>query len=151
MAAKDGYAYVGPAGAGHFVKVTHNGIEYALLQAYGEGFEILKKGPYKLDFEKIARVWSHGSIIRSYLSELAVEAFRKDPDLEKIEGIVGGGETGKWTVDTAKELGADAEIIKTALELRLKTRAKPTFAGKVVAALRNEFGGHEIVRKGDKQ
>lgn len=147
MATKDGCAYVGPSGAGHFVKVTHNGIEYALLQAYGEGFEILKKGPYKLDFEKIAKVWSHGSIIRSYLTELAAEAFRKDPNLERIEGIVGGGETGKWTVDTAKELGANAEIIKTALELRINTRTKPTFAGKVVAALRNEFGGHEIVNK----
>lgn len=147
MAVKGGYAYVGPSGAGHFVKVTHNGIEYALLQAYGEGFEILKRGPYKLDFEKIARVWSHGSIIRSYLTELAAEAFRKDPGLDKIEGIVGGGETGKWTVDTAKELGANADIIKTALEMRIRTRANPTFAGKVVAALRNEFGGHEVVRK----
>lgn len=146
MAAKDGYAYVGQSGAGHFVKVTHNGIEYALLQAYGEGFEILKRGPYKLDFEEIAKVWSHGSIIRSYLTELATEAFRKDPHLDKIEGIVGGGETGKWTIDTAKEIGANAEIIKTALELRIKTRTNPTFAGKVVAALRNEFGGHEIVK-----
>lgn len=151
IAAKGGYAYVGPSGAGHFVKVTHNGIEYALLQAYGEGFEILKKGPYKLDFEKIARVWSHGSIIRSYLTELAADAFKKDPNLDRIEGVVGGGETGRWTVDTAKELGAGAEIIKAALELRIKTRANPTFAGKVVAALRNEFGGHEVVKKRSRQ
>ncbi|MBI2107866.1 decarboxylating 6-phosphogluconate dehydrogenase [Candidatus Woesearchaeota archaeon] len=144
-ATKDGYAYMGPPGAGHFVKVIHNGIEYALLQAYGEGFEILKKGPYKIDMEKTARVWSNGSIIRSYLTELSIEAFRKDPNLSRIEGIVGGGETGTWAVETSKELGVDAEILKTALELRIRTRTDPTFAGKVVAALRNEFGGHSTI------
>jgi len=104
VSAKNGYAYVGPAGAGHFVKMVHNGIEYAMLQAYGEGFELLFKGPYKnLDFQKISNTWKNGSIIRSYLIELAEDAFRKDPKLNKIEGVVGGGETGKWAIDTANE------------------------------------------------
>ncbi len=145
---KNGYAYVGPPGAGHFVKMVHNGIEYALLQAYGEGFELLFKGPYKnLDFEKISKTWKNGSIIRSYLVELAETAFKKDPKLEKIKGIVGGGETGEWTVKTAKEFKVDVGTIKLALEERKKSRKKPRFAGKVVAALRNEFGGHEILKK----
>lgn len=148
ISVKDGYAYVGPSGAGHFVKMVHNGIEYSLLQAYGEGFELLMKGPYKnLDFEKISKTWKHGSIIRSYLMELAETAFRKDSKLDKIEGVVGGGETGRWTVETANEFGVDAGTIKLALDERAKSKQNPRFAGKVVAALRNEFGGHEIVKK----
>ena len=145
---KGGYAYVGPSGAGHFVKMVHNGIEYSLLQAYGEGFELLFKGPYKnLDFQKISKTWKNGSIIRSYLIELAEIAFKKDSKLDKIEGIVGGGETGGWTVETAKEFGVDVSTIKLALEERKKSQSKPRFAGKVVAALRNVFGGHEILKK----
>lgn len=148
VAAKSGYAYVGNAGAGHFVKTVHNGIEYALLQSYGDGFELLIKGPYKnLDLRKIAETWQNGSVIRSWLLQLAADAFRKDPKLSKIEGIIGGGETGQWAVDTAKEFGADVKSIKLALSLRKKSRKKPAFAGKVVAALRNEFGGHEVTRK----
>lgn len=125
VSAKNGYAYVGSAGAGHFVKMTHNGIEYALLQAYGDG-----------------------SVIRSWLVELAENAFRKDPKLGRIEGIVGGGETGQWAVNTAEEFKVPFESVKLALKLRLKSRKRPTFAGKVIAALRNEFGGHEVVKKG---
>ena len=148
ISVKDGYAYVGPSGAGHFVKMVHNGIEYSLLQAYGEGFELLFKGPYKnLDFEKISKTWKNGSIIRSYLIELAETAFKKDSKLDKIEGVVGGGETGQWTVETANEFRVDAGTIKLALGERKKSRSNPRFAGKVVAALRNEFGGHEIVKK----
>lgn len=148
VSAKNGYAYVGSAGAGHFVKMVHNGIEYALLQAYGDGFELLFKGPYKnLDLRKIAEIWKNGSIIRGYLLELAEVAFKKDKKLEKIEGVVGGGETGQWAVNSAKEFRVPAESIKLALNLRKKSRKKPTFAGKVVAALRNEFGGHEVVSK----
>jgi len=148
VSAKKGYAYVGSSGAGHFVKMVHNGIEYALLQAYGEGFELLLKSDYKnLDFEKISKTWKSGSIIRSYLVELAETAFKKDPKLEKIKGIVGGGETGEWAVKTAKEFGVDIGTIKLALEERKKSRKKPRFAGKVVAALRNEFGGHEVLTK----
>src|SRR3989344_7655968 len=148
VSAKNGYAYVGNAGAGHFVKMVHNGIEYALLQAYGEGFELLFKGPYKnLDFQKISKTWKNGSIIRSYLIELAEQAFKKDSKLNKIEGVVGGGETGQWTVDTANEFNVDVGTIKLALEERKKSQSSPRFAGKVVAALRNEFGGHEILKK----
>ncbi len=148
VSAKNGYAYAGPSGAGHFVKMVHNGIEYALLQAYGEGYELLFKGPYKnLDFRKISTAWKNGSIIRSYLVELAEEAFRKDAKLNKIEGVVGGGETGEWTVKTAKEFGVDAGIINYSLNARKKSKKNPRFAGKVIAALRNEFGGHGVVKR----
>ena len=147
IAMKNGYAYVGPSGAGHFVKMVHNGIEYALLQSYGEGFELLFKGPYKLDLKKVAATWKNGSIIRSRILEWAEEAFKKDPKLSRIKGIVGGGETGQWTVKTAKELKVNAGSIKYALDARKKSKKHPRFAGKVVAAVRNEFGGHEVVRK----
>ena len=148
VSAKNGYAYVGKCGAGHFVKMVHNGIEYAWLQALGEGFEIILKGPYKnLDFRKIATVWKNGSIIQSRMMEWAEDAFDKDSRLSKIEGIVGGGETGEWTIQTAKEFNVDAGTIKLALQERKKSQKKPRFAGKVVAALRNEFGGHEILKK----
>jgi len=149
VSAKNGYAYVGSAGAGHFVKMTHNGIEYVLLQAYGDGFELLRQGHYKnLDLRKISETWKNGSVIRSWLVELAENAFRKDPKLGRIEGIVGGGETGQWAVNTAEEFKVPFESVKLALKLRLKSRKRPTFAGKVIAALRNEFGGHEVVKKG---
>lgn len=148
VSAKNGYAYVGNAGAGHFVKMVHNGIEYALLQAYGDGFELLFKGPYKnLDFRKISETWLNGSVIRSWLVELAADAFRKDAKLSRIKGVIGGGETGQWAVNTAKEFKVPFESIKLALKLRKNSRKKPGFAGKVVAALRNEFGGHEVIKK----
>lgn len=148
VSAKNGYAYVGNAGAGHFVKMVHNGIEYALLQAYGDGYELLFKAPYKnLDLKKISETWQNGSVIRSWLIELAADAFRKDKKLSKIEGVIGGGETGEWAVNTAKEFNVPFESIKLALKLRKSSRKKPSFAGKVIAALRNEFGGHEVVRK----
>ena len=148
VSAKNGYAYVGPSGSGHFVKMVHNGIEYALLQAYGDGFELLYKGPYRnLDLRKIAETWSNGSVIRSWLVELAADAFKKNPKLSMIEGIIGGGETGQWAVNTAKEYKVPIESINLALKLRLKSRKKPSFSGKVVAALRNEFGAHEVERK----
>ena len=148
VSAKNGYSYVGPAGAGHFVKMVHNGIEYAMLQAYGDGFELLFKGPYKnLDLRKIAETWQNGSVIRSWLVELAIDAFKLDPKLDKIEGIVGGGETGQWAVQTAREFGVTADSIKLALKLRKKSKKYPTFAGRVVAALRYGFGGHETAKK----
>ena len=146
VAMEDGYAYVGNSGSGHFVKMVHNGIEYALLQSYGEGFEMLVKGPYALDLRKIAATWNNGSIIRSRILEWAEEAFKKDPKLSRIQGIVGGGETGTWAVKTAKELKVNAGSIKYALEARKKSKKHPRFSGKVVAAIRNEFGGHEVVK-----
>lgn len=136
------WTYFGPAGAGHFVKMVHNGVEYGMNQALGEGFEILSKGPYSMDFARVAHNWSHGSVIRGWLVELLAKAFDKDPKLDTFEGKVGGGETGKWTVDTAKELGVDATVLEDALKAREKSQTKPTFAGKVVSALRAGYGGH---------
>ena len=143
MAARDGYAYVGASGAGHFVKMVHNGIEYALEEAYGEGFEVLKKCPYKLDLAKVARVWSSGSIIRSFLSELAEQAFRKDPELRKFKGAIGGGETGAWALKVAKKEMVEMETLAHALRVRKQSLKKQTFATKLVSALRAEFGGHK--------
>lgn len=143
LAVQDGYTYFGPSGSGHFVKMVHNGVEYGMNQALGEGFEILSKGPYKLDFAKVAHNWSHGSVVRGWLVELLAKAFDGDPKLAAYSGKVGGGETGKWTVDTAKELGVDADVLKDAVAARKKSETKPTFAGKVVSALRAGYGGHK--------
>lgn len=143
IAQPNGYAHVGPMGAGHYVKMVHNGMEYSLLQAYGEGFQVLAEGPYKdLDFAKIADVWSHGSIIRSYLLELAAKGFHADPHLSKVDGKVGGGETGTWTVQEAKKAGTSVPMMELALKAREESQRKPDFATKVVAVLRNLFGGH---------
>jgi 6-phosphogluconate dehydrogenase len=147
LAAPNGYFHTGPVGSGHFVKMIHNGIEYALLQAYGEGFELLKSGPYKLDLPGIARVWNSGAVIRSWILELLEEIFKEDPQLERIVGEVGGGETGQWTVKTAMERKVPVPLISLALLMRYRSRQKDTFAGKVVAVLRNRFGGHEIKLK----
>ena len=148
VSAKNGYAYVGSSGSGHFVKMVHNGIEYAWLQAMGEGFELLFMGPYKdLDLKKIAETWKNSSIIKSKMVEWAEDAFKKDKKLSKIQGVVSGGETGQCALNTANEFKIPFETLKLALKLRKKSKKKPRFAGKVVAALRNEFGGHEVVRK----
>jgi 6-phosphogluconate dehydrogenase len=142
VAAENGWAYMGPSGAGHFVKMVHNGVEYGFNQALGEGFEIMAKGPYQLDLAKIAQVWNHGSIVRSFLVELLARALEKDPRLESFTGKVGGGETGRWAVDTARSLGLSPEVLEEALEAREKSQTNPTFATKVVSALRKEYGGH---------
>lgn len=149
IAMKDGYKYMGESGAGHFVKMVHNGIEYAILQAYADGFQILHEGPYsdQLNFAKISDVWNHGSVVRSWMLELAQEKFEESDRLENIEGVIGGGETGKWTVEQAREQNTDAPSIKLAVEYREKTQNNPTFAGKVIAAIRNGFGGHEMKTK----
>jgi 6-phosphogluconate dehydrogenase len=138
-----GYAYFGPAGAGHFVKMVHNGVEYGMLQAIGEGFEILEKGPYKLNLHKIADNWTKGSVVRGWLMDLLTKALSQDPRLENFKGSVGGGSTGEWTVKTATEEGVYAPIIEKSLEARIASQKKPTFAGKVISALRFGFGGHK--------
>ncbi|MBI2664637.1 decarboxylating 6-phosphogluconate dehydrogenase [Candidatus Woesearchaeota archaeon] len=143
IAAKDGYAYVGSSGAGHFVKMVHNGIEYALEEAYAEGFELLNKSRYRLNLEKIAKVWSRGSIIRSYLSELAESVFRKDANLKKFRGSIGGGETGAWTLKVANREKVEMQTLAHALKIRKQSLKKQTFATKFVSALRAEFGGHK--------
>jgi len=142
LATENGYAYMGPSGAGHFVKMVHNGIEYALLEAYSEGFEVLDKSKYKLDYEKVAEVWSHGSVIRSWLTELAQDAFKKDPKLKNFKGAIGGGETGTWTLKVAKKERVEVGALVHALKKRKHSIKKQSFSTKVVAALRNEFGGH---------
>ncbi|RJQ50754.1 MAG: decarboxylating 6-phosphogluconate dehydrogenase [Actinobacteria bacterium] len=146
LAREDGWAHVGPSGAGHFVKMVHNGVEYALEQAYGEGFELLRMGPYDVDLAEVASVWNNGSVIRSWLLELAADSFLEDPELARIAGRVGGGETGQWAVESAMEFSVPVPVMALALLARYRSRQSDTFAGKVAAAVRNRFGGHEIVR-----
>lgn len=141
------YLYVGENGAGHFTKMVHNAIEYGMLQAIGEGFELLYEGPYELELGKIAHLWTQGSIIRSYLMELMERSFSKDMDLHQITGEVGGGSTGSWAIEEAWKFGVPFESIATSYAARLRSRQEDTFAGKVVSALRNEFGGHAVVEK----
>lgn len=148
LAPKDGYAHLGESGAGHFVKMVHNGIEYALLQAYGEGFEIMQaKKDFKLDLEKISHLWNQGSVVRSWLLELAEDVFKKSPHLEEIEGYVIDSGEGRWTVFEAINEEVPAPVINLSLLQRLLSRQKESFSAKVIAALRNEFGGHEVRKK----
>ncbi len=144
LAQPGGWAHVGPSGAGHFVKMVHNGIEYALEQAYGEGFELLSRGPFDLDLAKVGAIWSRGSVIRSWLLELAVESLDEDPGLSKVEGRIGGGETGAWAVETATELSVPVPLIALALMARYRSREDESFAAKVVSAVRHRFGGHAV-------
>jgi 6-phosphogluconate dehydrogenase len=144
---EDGYLYCGPAGAGHFVKMVHNGIEYGLMQAYGEGFQILESSPYagSLDFGQVAHLWNQGSVVRSWLLELAEEAFAKDEKLAHIRGYVEDTGEGRWTVQQALEAGVSAPVITLSLMTRFRSRDDNTFSDRVVAALRREFGGHAVV------
>jgi 6-phosphogluconate dehydrogenase len=144
LAPPDGWKHVGPAGAGHYVKMVHNGIEYGLMAAYAEGFEILESGPFDLDLRMIAALWNRGSVVRSWLLELAESAFAKDPDLSGIRDWVADSGEGRWTVATAIEQDIPAPIITLALAQRLRSRQGSSFSAKVLAALRNEFGGHEV-------
>jgi 6-phosphogluconate dehydrogenase len=150
LAVEHGYAYVGPSGAGHFVKMVHNGVEYGIDEAIGEGFEILASGPYKLDLPKVANVWAHGSVVRSWLVELLAKALEEDPTLDKLTGRVGGGETGTWALKTAKELRVETPVIERSLEARKKSLTNPTFTGKVISALRKGYGGHVEPEKNSK-
>jgi 6-phosphogluconate dehydrogenase len=147
LAPEDGYAHVGPNGAGHFVKMVHNGIEYALLQGYAEGFEIMHaKREFNLNLKKIASLWNHGSVIRSWLLELAEDAFRKNHDLHSIKGYVEDSGEGKWTVLEAMEEDVPAPVITLSLLQRFRSRQEDSFSAKVIVALRNEFGGHGVKR-----
>lgn len=146
IAAPQGYAYMGPSGAGHYVKMIHNGIEYALLQSYAEGFHLLKDGKYKdLDLEKICSVWNHGSIIRSWILELAQNIFEQDQNLTNISGKIGENKTGRWTLDEAKDQHVPVDLIERSLQIRADSRQNGgNYATKVVAMLRNQFGGHAV-------
>ena len=145
LAPPDGYAHMGPPGSGHYVKMIHNGIEYGMLQAYAEGYEILHASKdFKLDLHKIAAVWNHGSVVRSWLNELAETAFEKDADLKDLRGYVEDSGEGRWTVQEAIDLDVPAPVITLSLLTRLRSRQADSFSAKVIAALRNEFGGHAV-------
>mgnify|MGYP001308143296 FL=1 len=147
LAPKDGYLHAGPVGAGHFVKMVHNGIEYGMMQAYGEGFELLKAAQFDLDLAKISHLWNQGSVVRSWLLELCQSAFNKDPKLDGIKGYVDDSGEGRWTVIEAIERGVAAPVLAHSLFARFSSRQQDAFSNKVIAALRNEFGGH-AVKKG---
>lgn len=146
-AIENGYLYSGKEASGHFLKMVHNGIEYGMMQSIAEGFDILDKSPFDFDYEAVAKVWNHGSVIRSWLMELTQNAFSKDANLDEIRGIMHSSGEGKWTVETALDLQAAAPVITLSLMMRYRSLEEDTFAGKVVAALRNEFGGHAVVKK----
>ncbi len=144
----EGYGHVGPSGAGHFVKMVHNGIEYGLMQAYAEGFELMQaKKELGLDLPQIAQVWRHGSVVRSWLLDLAASALQADPKLENIEAYVEDSGEGRWTVHEAIDLAVPAPVITQSLQARFRSRQEQPFGGKLLAALRQQFGGH-AVKKG---
>ena len=149
LAPKDGYLYCGKAGAGHFVKMIHNGIEYALMQAYGEGFEILDASEFaeSFDYAKIAHMWNQGSVIRSWLLELAEDAFSKSEELSDITGYVEDSGEGRWTVQQAVDTAVPAEVITLSLMRRFRSRQQDPFTDRVLSALRREFGGHAVESK----
>lgn len=145
LAPENGYLHCGPVGSGHFVKMVHNGIEYGMMQAYAEGFEIMRaKADFSLDMQKIAKVWQNGSVVRSWLLDLTEEAFRQDPDLASIKGYVQDSGEGRWTIQTAIELDVPAPVITLSLFERFHSRQPESFAAKVLAAMRKGFGGHAV-------
>lgn len=144
IAVPKGYLYCGPSGAGHFVKMIHNGIEYGMMQSIAEGFEVLHKSEFNLDLKSVAGVWNHGSVVRSWLMELTENALSKDPKLEGIKGIMHSSGEGKWTLETALEKQIATPVIALSLLMRYRSLEEDTFSGKIVAALRNEFGGHAV-------
>jgi 6-phosphogluconate dehydrogenase len=144
LAPPDGYLHCGPAGSGHFVKMVHNGIEYGIMQAYGEGFEILNASQFDLDLRAIAHLWNQGSVVRSWLLELAELAFEHDAKLDTIRGYVEDSGEGRWTIQQAIDTDVPAPIITLSLLERFRSRQEESFTAKVVAALRKEFGGHAV-------
>ncbi|HEY4440864.1 MAG TPA: decarboxylating 6-phosphogluconate dehydrogenase [Candidatus Elarobacter sp.] len=144
LAPEGGYAHVGPSGAGHFSKMVHNGIEYGMLAAYGEGFEILEKSEYDYDLHQLASIWRYGSVVRSWLLELLELALKDDPDLAKVKGWVADSGEGRWTVQAAIDEDVPAPVITASLMSRFVSRQSESFSAKVIAALRNEFGGHAV-------
>jgi len=153
LAPKNGYLYCGETGAGHFVKMIHNGIEYGMMAAYGEGFEIMKASSYgkDLDFSKVAHLWNQGSVVRSWLLELAEAAFKKDKNLSSISGYVEDSGEGRWTVQQAIDTAVPAPVIASSLFQRFRSRKKDAFSDKVLAALRQEFGGHAVLKAGPQR
>jgi 6-phosphogluconate dehydrogenase len=149
LAPPDGWAHFGGHGAGHYVKMVHNGIEYGLMQAYAEGFEIMHASDYDLDLDRVAKVWMKGSVVRSWLLELAGRAFEEEgADLEHIRGYVEDSGEGRWTVFEAIDKDVPAPVITLSLLTRFRSRQEESYSAKVLAALRNQFGGHAVKREG---
>ncbi len=146
LAPDNGWAHVGAAGAGHYVKMVHNGIEYSMMQGYAEGFELMSKSEYKLDLARIADLWMHGSVVRSWLLELAAGALKDDQKLEKLKGYVQDSGEGRWMIADAIEKDVPVPTLTTALFTRFRSRQEESFAEKMLAALRNAFGGHAVRR-----
>ncbi|MCJ7499631.1 decarboxylating 6-phosphogluconate dehydrogenase [bacterium] len=149
LAPEEGYMYCGPTGAGHFVKMVHNGIEYGMMQAYGEGFEILEASEYgpALDYAQVSHLWNQGSVIRSWLLELAEEAFKNDARLDEITGHVDDSGEGRWTVQQAIDTSVPAPVITLSLFARFRSRQDNSFSNRILAALRREFGGHAVKKR----
>ncbi len=147
LAPPDGWIHCGPSGSGHFVKMIHNGIEYGLMEAYGEGFEILRRSPFPIDLHQVARVWNRGSVIRSWLLELAEQMLAEDHTLQTIQPYVEDSGEGRWTVQAAIEENVPAPVIAASLFARFESRDQENFSARFCAALRKQFGGHDVVRK----
>jgi 6-phosphogluconate dehydrogenase len=149
LAPKDGYAHVGPVGAGHFVKMVHNGIEYGLMQAYAEGFELMgAASEFELDLHEIAGIWRYGSVVRSWLLDLAERALAEDASLSTIKGYVDDSGEGRWTVNEAVDRGVPAPVITASLFARFQSRQPDSYQAKLLAAMRNQFGGHALHPEG---
>ena len=146
LAPEGGYAHVGPSGAGHFVKMVHNGIEYGLMQAYAEGFDLMQASEFELDLAAVAELWRHGSVVRSWLLDLLARALEENPGLEHIRGYVEDSGEGRWTVEQAIDTAVPLHVITAALYARFASREAESFAAKVNAALREQFGGHAVRR-----
>jgi 6-phosphogluconate dehydrogenase len=144
LAPKDGWAHVGPPGAGHFAKMIHNGIEYGMMQSYAEGFELLTASDYEYDLARLANLWNHGSVVRSWLLELAERAFTADPGLTTIRGYVEDSGEGRWTVQEAIDRSVPAPVLALSLMSRFRSRQDDSFRDRVLAALRAQFGGHAV-------
>lgn len=144
ISVENGFLYTGAAGSGHFTKMVHNGIEYGMMQSIAEGFEVFEHSEFDINFEKTAKLFNHGSVVRSWLMELTENAFSKDARLDGIKGIMHSSGEGKWTLETALDLGVPTPVIALSIMMRYRSQMSDTFSGKVVAALRNEFGGHAV-------
>jgi 6-phosphogluconate dehydrogenase len=147
ISVENGYLHTGAAGSGHFTKMVHNGIEYGMMQAIAEGFEVFEHSEFDIDFHRTAKMLNHGSVVRGWLMELTQNAFSKDPKLDSIKGIMHSSGEGKWTLETALDLGVPTPVIALSVMMRYRSQMEDTFSGKVVAALRNEFGGHAVEKK----
>lgn len=144
LAPENGYIYCGESGAGHMTKMVHNGIEYGMMQAYAEGFEIMKNSPYDIDLEKVSKAWMNGSVVRSWLLELIGNALEKDQQLTDLQPWVADSGEGRWTVQTAMDFDVPAPVITSSLFARFQSRQENSYAMKLLAAMRNQFGGHEV-------